>query len=84
MHVRAVIRTRQQISLFTSHDDGQLQLQIKVSLLIPRLHDDGTVRNGSAWYGTERLSSKVYTLCGIEWFLKSNSVINYNHCQKSK
>ena len=55
--------------------------------LIPRLHDDGTVRNGSAWHGTERLSSNVYTclwLCGIEWFLKSNSVINYNHCQKSK
>ena len=56
-------------------------------LIIPRLHDDGTVRNGSAWHGTERLSSNVYTrlwLCGIEWFLKSNSVINYNHCQKSK
>ena len=31
--VRAVIRTSQQISLFTSHDDGQLQLQIKVSSL---------------------------------------------------
>ena len=55
--------------------------------LIPRLHDDDTVRNSSAWHGTERLSSNVYTrlwLCGIEWFLKSNSVINYNHCQKSK
>ena len=26
-------RTNQQISLFTSHDDGQLQLQIKVSSL---------------------------------------------------
>ena len=54
---------------------------------IPRLHDDGAVRNDSAWHGTERLSSNVYTrlwLCGIEWFLKSNSVINYNHCQKSK
>ena len=56
-------------------------------LIIPRLHDDDTVRNGSAWHGTERLSSNVYTrlwLCGIEWFLKSNSVINYNNCQKSK
>ena len=55
--------------------------------VIPRLHDDSTVRNGSAWHGTERLSSNVYTrlwLCGREWFLKSNSVINYNHCQKSK
>ena len=31
--VRAVIRTSQQISLFMSHDDGQLQLQIKVSSL---------------------------------------------------
>ena len=42
--------------------------------VIPRLHDDGTVRNGSAWHGTERLSSNVYTclwLCGIEWFLKA-------------
>ena len=58
-----------------------------VTNLISRLHDDGMVRNGSAWHGTERLSSNVYTrlwLCGIEWFLKSNSVINYNHCQKSK
>ena len=58
-----------------------------MSSIIPRLHDDGTVRNGSAWHGTERLSSNVYTrlwLCGIEWFLKSNSVINYNNCQKSK
>ena len=56
-------------------------------ILIPRLHDDGTVRNGSAWHGTERLSSNVYTrlwLCGIEWFFISNSVINYNNCQKSK
>ena len=55
--------------------------------LIPRLHDDGTVRNGSAWHSTERLSSNVYTrlwLCGTEWFFKSNSVINYNNCQKSK
>ena len=33
LHVRAVIRTSQQISLFTSHDDGQLQLQIKGSSL---------------------------------------------------
>ena len=38
---------------------------------IPRLHDDGAVRNGSAWHGTEQLSSNVYTrfwLCG---FLKA-------------
>ena len=36
--------------------------------IIPRLHDDGTVRNGSAWHGTEWLSSNVYTrlwLCGF-------------------
>ena len=47
--------------------------------LIPRLHDDGAVRNGSAWQGTEQLSSNVYTrfwLCGIEWFFKSNSVVS--------
>ena len=40
-------------------------------IVIPRLHDDGAVRNGSAWQGTEQLSSNVYTrfwLCG---FLKA-------------
>ena len=39
----------------------------------------GTVRNSSAWHGMAWLSSNVYTrlwLCGIEWFLKSNSVMD--------
>ena len=77
-------------SVTTVHQPQQDQLgahEMPVHCLIPRLHDDGTARNGSAWHGTERLSSNVYTrlwLCGIEWFFYSNSVINYNRCQKSK
>ena len=41
---------------------------------------------GTAQHGTVRNSYRVtrFWLCGIEWFFKSNSVINYNHCQKSK
>ena len=46
------------------------------------------VRYGTAQHGTVRNGYRVtFTRvcgCGIEWFLKSNSVINYNHCQKSK
>ena len=37
--IPAVIRTSQQTSLFTSHDDGQLQLQIKVSSLSKFLNE---------------------------------------------
>ena len=56
-----------------------LLLKFTPTTHIPRLHDDGAVRNGSAWHGTEQLSSNVYTrfwLCGIEWFFKSNSVVS--------
>ena len=46
------------------------------------------VRYGTAQHGTVRIGYRVtFTRvcgCGIEWFLKSNSVINYNNCQKSK
>ena len=48
--------------------------------LIPRLHDDGAVRNGSAWHGIRHCYRVTFTrvctwLCGIEWFKKKKKAI---------